>query len=253
MPRKSTAALLLPPVDGASPRLKPPASLSAPEAQLFRDLIAAVDRKHFRSSDLPLLCRYVEAAVLAEEAARELREHGAVIDGRPSPWLVVQEKCVRTIGSLSLRLKLSPQSRLTNRDAGRRKCSFHGHGCHEGVGPMPHRPQTTGEKAADWIESWCATPAGKPVRLSAEDRATVYAIFDGGIAQDVTGPLASFLTLLALAGPSWARSENRPGANLRVDIFSLWGAASAPLRRYLHRQGEVIVCPELGTRWSRAA
>ena len=121
MPRKSAAALLAPSFDGSPPKLKPPTSLSLPERELFNALIDAVDRKHFRSSDLPLLCRYVEAAVLAEQAAKELREHGAVIDGRASPWLVVQEKSVRTLNSLSLRLKLSPQSRLSNRAMGRQK------------------------------------------------------------------------------------------------------------------------------------
>ena len=121
MPRKSSAALLIPPPDGSPPRLEPPASLSPPERQLFIDLVAAVDRKHFRSSDLPLLCRYVEAAVLAEQAAKELRENGAVIDRKPSGWLVVQEKCVRAMTALSLRLRLSPQARLSNRSVGRQK------------------------------------------------------------------------------------------------------------------------------------
>jgi phage terminase small subunit len=121
MPRKSSAALLVPPLDGSPPQLEPPPSLSPPERQLFIDLVAAVDRRHFRPSDLPLLCRYVEAAVLAEQAAKELREHGAVIDGRPSPWIVIQEKSVRALTSLSMRLKLSPQSRLSNRALGRQK------------------------------------------------------------------------------------------------------------------------------------
>ena len=58
---------------------------------------------------------------MAEEAAKQLREHGAVIDGKPSGWITVQEKCVRALTALSLRLKLSPQSRLSNRDIGRQK------------------------------------------------------------------------------------------------------------------------------------
>jgi phage terminase small subunit len=121
MPRKSSAALATPAVDGLPRPLEPPSTLSQPEAQLFRDLIAACDRRHFRPSDLPLLCRYVEAAVLAEQAAKELREHGAVVDGKASAWLVVQEKSVRTLTALSLRLRLSPQARLSNRSVGRQK------------------------------------------------------------------------------------------------------------------------------------
>jgi hypothetical protein len=65
---------------------------------------------HFQQSDLPLLCRYVEASILAERAAEQLRE-APVVDGKPSPWLVVQEKSLRTLTALSMRLRLSPQAR----------------------------------------------------------------------------------------------------------------------------------------------
>ena len=36
---------------------------------------------------------------------------GAVVDGKPSPWIVVQDKAVRAMVALSMRLRLSPQSR----------------------------------------------------------------------------------------------------------------------------------------------
>lgn len=119
MPRKSMAALAIAPVDGAPPKLEPPASLSSAERDLFVELVAACDRRHFRISDLPLLCRYVEAAILAEEAARVLREDGAVVNGKASPWLIVQEKSVRSLTALSLRLRLSPQGRTRARGVGR--------------------------------------------------------------------------------------------------------------------------------------
>jgi hypothetical protein len=64
--------------------------MSEPERRIFVDLVAASSADHFRPSDLPLLCRYCEAIDLAERAARELRK-GAVVNGRASPWLVVQE------------------------------------------------------------------------------------------------------------------------------------------------------------------
>jgi phage terminase small subunit len=73
--------------------------------------VSGCDAGHFREPDLPLLSRYCEAAVLAEQAALELR-NGAVVDGKPSPWIVIQEKCVRAMVSLSMRLCLSPQSRI---------------------------------------------------------------------------------------------------------------------------------------------
>src|SRR5262245_46987542 len=121
MPRKSFAASLVVPVDGGPPRIKPPPTLSPPEAQRFAELVAATARGHFRVSDIPLLARYCEAAVLAAEAARQLNEHGAVIDGRPSGWLIVQEKSVRALTALSLRLRLSPQARLSTRAVGRQR------------------------------------------------------------------------------------------------------------------------------------
>jgi hypothetical protein len=65
------------------------------------------------------LARYCEIAILAEQAALELR-NGAVVDGKPSPWIVVQEKCVRAMVSLSMRLRLSPQSRIDPKTLGRR-------------------------------------------------------------------------------------------------------------------------------------
>jgi phage terminase small subunit len=120
MPRKSAAALALEPlsVDGRPKRLNPPPTLSAQERALFVDLVSTNTPEHFRPSDLPLLCRYVEASCLAEHAAQELRL-GAVVGGKPSPWITVQEKAVRAMTALSMRLRLSPQSRLDSKTVAR--------------------------------------------------------------------------------------------------------------------------------------
>ena len=83
---------------------------------MFVSIIDGCSAGHFRLTDLPLLSRYCEAAVLAEQAALELHD-GAVVDGKPSPWIIVQEKCVRSMVSLSMRLRLSPQSRLDPRNS----------------------------------------------------------------------------------------------------------------------------------------
>jgi len=106
--------------NGSGPRLNPPANLSDAERGVFVDLVNACDPDHFRVSDLPLLVRYVEAVVLAEQAAQELR-CGAVVDGRPSPWIIIQEKAVRAMVSLSMRLRLSPQSRIDAKTIGRQQ------------------------------------------------------------------------------------------------------------------------------------
>lgn len=116
--RKSTADLVGVNVDSSPPRLNPPASLSEAEQSLFIELVAANAPEHFRPSDLPLLARYCEATVLAEQAARELR-HGAVVGGKVSPWLTVQEKAIRAAVALSMRLRLSPQSRIDAKSLGR--------------------------------------------------------------------------------------------------------------------------------------
>jgi phage terminase small subunit len=100
-------------VDGTPSRLEPPPSLSAAERVVFANIVAFCDADHFRMTDAPLLCRYAEAVVLAEKAAQELRRHGAVMkNGRVSGWITVQEKSVRALVSLSMRLRLSPQARL---------------------------------------------------------------------------------------------------------------------------------------------
>jgi hypothetical protein len=67
-----------------------------------------------------LLCRYVESDALAERAAKELRKN-PVVDGKASAWLAVQEKSVRALVSLSMRLRLSPQSRIDAKAIGRQE------------------------------------------------------------------------------------------------------------------------------------
>jgi phage terminase small subunit len=115
MPRKLVAALSVVRVDGRPNRLKPPASVSEPERETFVAIVTACDARPFRSSDIRLLYRYFEVIVLGEQASRQLRQGGAVVDGKPSPWITVQEKAVRAMVSLSMRLRLSPQSRADSK------------------------------------------------------------------------------------------------------------------------------------------
>ena len=112
--RKSAAALAITSPAPRLTRLRPPPSLAEPEAKLFKQIISNCAHDHFRQSDLPLLCRYCEASVLAERAAQQLRE-APVVDGKPSPWLPVREKAVREMTALSMRLRLSPQARKEGR------------------------------------------------------------------------------------------------------------------------------------------
>jgi hypothetical protein len=86
---------------------------------VFREILAATPRDHFKPGDVPLVQAYAEAIVLARRAAIELDRDGVVIGGRCSPWLVCQEKAHRAIASLAARLRLSPQHRADSRSAGR--------------------------------------------------------------------------------------------------------------------------------------
>jgi hypothetical protein len=116
--RKSAEALAVPSVNGKGPRLEPPASLSEAERSVFVGLVTACDPDHFRASDLPLLVRYTESIVLADQAALELRK-GAVVKGKSSPWLAVQREAIKAMVALSMRLRLSPQSRIDPKTLGR--------------------------------------------------------------------------------------------------------------------------------------
>jgi hypothetical protein len=117
--RKSLANLARPAVNGLPFRLTPPASLSKPERLVFVDLVQSCDPNHFRPSDVWLLSRYCEAVVLAEKAARELRRGAVLKGGKVSAWIIVQEKAMRAMVSLSMRLRLSPQARLDAKKLGR--------------------------------------------------------------------------------------------------------------------------------------
>jgi hypothetical protein len=92
MPRKSNAARQFEAEMGSRKPMRSafeaPASLSEAERTLFDHIVMTCERNHFASSDLPLLVRYVESSVLADRAAEELRT-APVVDGKPSPWLVV--------------------------------------------------------------------------------------------------------------------------------------------------------------------
>ena len=79
---------------------------------MWRHIVLSCDQKHFQQSDAPLLVRYCQNVVLARRASAALVAEGAVIGGRPNPWMVIAEKCDRAIVALSMRLRISPQARM---------------------------------------------------------------------------------------------------------------------------------------------
>ena len=108
MPRRSAASFEVPSsVTGELARLTPPADLDKPEREIFLDLVSASKPGHFRASDLPLLSAYVRAIALERRSASEL----AAGDTKA---LTRWERAVKSMVALSMRLRLSPQSRAAN-------------------------------------------------------------------------------------------------------------------------------------------
>jgi hypothetical protein len=121
MPRTSSAALavLTPPRPRA--HLQPSPGAPAEVKVVFAELVGAAPAGHFKATDAPLLEEYATAIVWARRAAEALERDGPLdAKGRPSGWLVIQEKSVRAIAALAMRLRLSPQHREQSRTAGRR-------------------------------------------------------------------------------------------------------------------------------------
>jgi phage terminase small subunit len=123
MPRPSKVARLTP-IHPAPPRnsVQPPPTLSPAAKDVFSSLAAAVDHEHFITSDIPLLCQYAEAVVLAEQSAAELH-------ASPNPQaMALWEKATRTMTALSMRLRLSPQARREKARATPRQVTWSGFG-----------------------------------------------------------------------------------------------------------------------------
>lgn len=97
--RKSAAAanVLRLSVSGEPARLSPPSYLSKPERSLFVEIVGACDLRHFVESDLPLLCSYIQATLVARAG--------------PGEDLKAWESAVKFQCMLSTRLRLAPQSR----------------------------------------------------------------------------------------------------------------------------------------------
>lgn len=100
-------------------RLTPSGDLSPVARKEFERLVASVDPNHFAEADRPLLAAYAEAICNAREAQKALDSGGMVDErGKISVWITVQEKQIRAIVALAMRLRLSPQSRFDRQTAG---------------------------------------------------------------------------------------------------------------------------------------
>jgi hypothetical protein len=121
---------------------------------------------------------------------------------------------------------------------------------------MTRRGLSRGDRNAAWVDEFCLMPTGphrgERARLTVAQREMIRRMYDapdGPLDLSVTDKeLAAWLALLYLCGPeAVGTTDFRPGVD--TDIFTLWAAAGPELRAVLKREGERIVCPELGTRY----
>jgi hypothetical protein len=112
-----------------------------------------------------------------------------------------------------------------------------------------------GDEAVRWIHNFCLYPhgpeRGQHVVLTQAQRATVRRIYDNPDAPppDVTGTLAAYLALFLVCGPRPYQRDLK----ISADVFSVWNATGPDLRAVLKREGDAVVCPQLGTRYPTAA
>jgi phage terminase small subunit len=99
-------------VDGRPPRIPPPDALPEPERRIWAGLVGQCPPEHFVGSDEPLLTAYCAAIAEHAVATEALRREGAVLPGGVlNPWGRVLERAIKSMAMLSMRLRLSPQSR----------------------------------------------------------------------------------------------------------------------------------------------
>ena len=85
---------------------QPPASLSPAAQEVFQLIVNDCSEDHFRESDWPILEQFCEASALASLAIKNLQA-----DPTNAKWLAVWIQSTKVLGSLSLRLRISPQAR----------------------------------------------------------------------------------------------------------------------------------------------
>lgn len=105
--RKSGATGLT--VDGSPPRIETPAYLNDAERILFDELVDACSTRSLVEFDVPLLVSYVQATLIARDAAHDPQKFGAF------------ERAVKMQATLATRLRLTPHSRISPRTAGRQQ------------------------------------------------------------------------------------------------------------------------------------
>jgi phage terminase small subunit len=124
--RKSAAEHATKPILAFTRKLPdPPAGLTAREAETWKTVVASPAGAMIDASNFALLaqfCREVALADIVAELVHEFRPDWVRTDGgleRLDRLLRMQERCSRTVASLSGKLCLSPSARVHKDSAGR--------------------------------------------------------------------------------------------------------------------------------------
>jgi phage terminase small subunit len=83
-----------------------PEALSSGAQDVYQLIMGSVAEDHFADSDWPLLFHFCEGSALANTVITDLQK-----DPTNQKLLSVWTQCMKVLGSLSLRLRLSPQAR----------------------------------------------------------------------------------------------------------------------------------------------
>jgi phage terminase small subunit len=89
-------------------QLRPPDYLPDEAREIFNALVLNTKENHLTAADVPMLAAYAEAHIQQRDAARLIRE------GKGDDSVIkAQRAALSAIFQLSMRLRLSPQARLT--------------------------------------------------------------------------------------------------------------------------------------------
>jgi hypothetical protein len=94
--------------------LQPPRELTSAEKRIWISIVSDRKPEHFVASDKVLLIAYCHAAALEAALARQITAKKS-----DSTMIARWERAVRAMVSLSMRLRLSPQSRSPTHSAAR--------------------------------------------------------------------------------------------------------------------------------------
>lgn len=106
--------------------MKSPSHLSKPAKRIWREIYQTTPAGHLADADAAVLVEYCETVADLRAARRQWREDGASFtqvhsNGTtgPNPQLVAIERLQRTLATLSTKLRLCPQSRMSPQSSGK--------------------------------------------------------------------------------------------------------------------------------------